>query len=128
MSPLTQQFLDRSIDPAKFGHKQHVQVAFELLGEFDFMEATVQYVSGIRDIATGAGAPEKFHITITLAYLSVIAERMVASGAKTFEDFLEGNLDLLSKNSLAGWYAPERLNSTLARQQFVLPESVRASA
>ncbi len=126
MSPITQQFLDRSIDPAHFGHEQHVEVAYELLGALDFLEATVQYVTGIREIAAKAGAPGKFHMTITLAYLSLIAERMASTSAESFHDFMDDNADLLSSKSLSSWYEPARLNSPLARQQFVLPQFATA--
>ncbi len=121
MSPITQGFLDRSLNPASFGHEQHVHVAWDLLSNYDFMEATVRYVTGIRTIAKNAGAPGKFHMTVTLAYLSVIAERMASAEYSSFEHFLESNADLLSKDSLSCWYDPDRLNTPLARTQFVMP-------
>ncbi len=121
MSPLTQKFLDHSVDPESFGHEQHVHVAYDLLRGHDFLEAVVRYVGGIRAIANNAGVPGKFHMTVTLAYLSLIAERMASSEHSSFERFFKDNADLLSKDALSPWYAPDRLNTALARKQFVLP-------
>lgn len=123
MSTVTQQFLDNTIDPDEFGHKQHVQVAYDLLREHEFLDATVRYVNGIRALAHRAGAPHKFHMTVTLAYLSMIAERMATTRHDGFEEFIHVNSDVLSKTALSAWYSTGQLDAPLSRQQFVLPQA-----
>ncbi|MGI9400604.1 MAG: hypothetical protein ACR2O0_05070 [Rhizobiaceae bacterium] len=123
-SDLTDAFEAHRIDNSTFRHKQHLQVAFELLGKYDFVEATSIYAQGIRTIATKAGAPQKFNTTVTFAFMSLIAERLKEFTGDDFEAFLEGNSDLMSKDILENWYAPEQLFSDTARDIFPMPRAI----
>ena len=111
------------IDPASFGHREHLQAAYELLLKYPFVEATARYADTIHAMARAAGAAEKFNVTITLAFISLLAERMETSTAPGFDTFLDENPDL-SKNTLQNWYSPERLSSELSRRIFLLPDRV----
>lgn len=110
------------IDPARFGHLDHVRVAYELLNRRDFFDAASDYAAGIRRIADKAGVPEKFNTTITLAYLSLIAERMASFAHADCDEFVARNPDLLTMEALARLYSPDRLRSDLARTCFLLPD------
>jgi hypothetical protein len=120
-SELLKQFEAHEIDPAAFGHKEHVVIAWEMLQKYSFLDASTRYATAINTIATRAGAPEKFHMTITLAFLSLIAERAHTSSQSNIDEFLAQNPDLLSSNVLSQWYSDEQLKSELARTHFVLP-------
>lgn len=120
-SELLAEFEALAVNPAEFGHLQHIQVAYEMLHKYSFLDASAKYASSINTIATNAGAPEKFHMTITLAFLSLIAERIHTTKQSNFAEFLEKNEDLLSKEVLSKWYSDEQLNSDLARTHFLLP-------
>lgn len=121
-SDLTRSFEAHRVDNTQFGHAEHVQVAFELLQKYDFIDAAATYAKGIRTIATKAGAPQKFNLTITYAFMSLIAERMTDTDTQDFAQFATQNPDLFSKNVLAKWYAPDRLTSETARGVFLMPE------
>ncbi|GHD99477.1 hypothetical protein U879_08140 [Defluviimonas sp. 20V17] len=121
-SGITQAFEAGSVDAAAFHHEQHVRVAFDLLRKYDFIDAAATYAKGLRAIAASAGAPEKFNLTITYAFLSLIAERLAASPDATFEAFVSQNPELLSKHLLEQWYGRERLRGPLARSVFLLPQ------
>jgi hypothetical protein len=123
-SDLLAQFEAFEVDPAEFGHQQHVQVAYEMLNRYSFLDACAKYANAINTIATNAGASDKFNVTITLVFLSLIAERVSASKESSFEAFLAQNDDLLSKDALSKWYSPEQLNSDFARRHFLLPTRV----
>lgn len=110
------------IDPTRFGHLDHVRVAYELLNRQDFFHAASDYATGIRRIAAKAGVPEKFNATITLAYLSLIAERMGAFVHADCEDFMARNPDLLTMEALGKLYSQTRLHSDLAKSCFLLPD------
>ncbi|MEM7429015.1 MAG: hypothetical protein AAF441_23250 [Pseudomonadota bacterium] len=116
------EFEKREIDAASFSHLDHVGVAHELLSRYGFLDAAVIYCKCINEIATRAGAAGKFNTTITLAFLSLIAERMDASSAATFDEFITANCDLLSRDVLAQRYSSGRLASDLARSAFLLPD------
>ena len=115
-------FLHGELDPASFHHADHVRAAFEILAQHDFMAAARAYSGGLKTLACKAGRPEAYHETITLAFLSLIAERMADRGFDDFDSFAAANPDLLEKSALSRWYAPERLNSDRARKLFVLPD------
>ena len=121
-SNLLSEFEAFEIDPAEFGHRQHLQVAYEMLQKYGFLDTTTRYANTIGTIAASAGAPEKFNVTITLAFLSLIAERVHATGQAGFDEFLAQNEDLLSKNILDRWYSSEQLQSDFARTHFLLPD------
>jgi len=111
------------IDVSAFGHMDHVGVAYEMLRTYDFLDASLKYSECINTLATRAGAGQKFNLTITLAFLSLIAERMNATRHDSFETFIQQNQDLLSADLLAKWYSPERLRSDLARDVFLMPDA-----
>ncbi len=118
----TMQFEACSIDSTTFAHVDHVGVAYEILRKYSFLDAVVIYSKCLETIATRAGAADKFNLTITLAFLSLIAERLQASDATSFDCFIEENPDLLTTRSISKWYSQERLSSPNARSVFLLPD------
>ncbi len=120
-SRLLTQFESLTLSPEEFGHREHVQVAFEMLRKYGFLDACIRISQTINTMATNAGAADKFHVTITFAFLSLIAERIAAKPNIEFEEFLERNSDLLSMKALNRWYSKEQLSSEFARTHFLLP-------
>jgi len=109
-------------DPAAFPHREHVRMAFEMLRRHDFVESALHYSHALRALTAKAGKPAKFHQTITVAFLSLVAERMQAQEQCNFDTFARANPDLLDKSVLARFYSAERLSSEAARRTFLLPE------
>ncbi len=120
-SDLLVQFEAFKVNPAEFGHQQHIQVAFEMLNKYGYLKASSKYANAINTIASNAGATDKFNVTITFAFLSLIAERIHAEPQLDFNSFLTKNSDLLSKGVLDEWYTSEELRSDFARTNFLLP-------
>ena len=120
---LTRSFEACDIDAGAFRHVDHVGVAYEMLRRYDFLEASFRYAECNRTIATRAGAARKFNTTITLAFLSLIAERMEVTRHDSFDAFIADNQDLVSGKVLEKWYSPERLGSDLARSIFLMPDA-----
>lgn len=121
-APITSAFEAHEIDPPAFHHAEHVRVAFDLLGKYDFIEAAAIYAKGIRAITQKAGVPQKFNLTITYAFMSLIAERFETDSKQDFDVFVSDNPDLMSPDILANWYRDERLNNAKARAVFLLPD------
>ena len=111
------------IDAGSFSHADHVGVAYEMLRRYDFLDATVRYSKSIRTIAARAGEARKFNTTITLAFLSLIAERMETTAHGSYQEFLEQNPDLCDVDLLQQWYSTERMRSELARNVFLMPDA-----
>lgn len=120
-SEITRAFEAQSIDPGRFHHAEHVRVAFDLLERSDFIDAAASYAKGLRALTAKAGAPQKFNLTITYAFISLIAERRAAKPTGSFETFAQDNADLMSKTVLEKWYSHERLHSDTARKILLLP-------
>ena len=85
---------------------------------------TAEMVLDVVAILEKAGAPEKFNATITLAFLSLIAERMAGKAYTDFAEFETANPDLASMAVLGQWYSKERMTSPTARKQFLMPDRV----
>jgi hypothetical protein len=117
-----ERFVRGEVDAAQFPHREHVRMAFEMLRRHDFAETVLHYSRALRAMTERAGKPQAFHWTITVAFLSVISERMAGHPAADFAAFAHDNPDLFDKRVLAQRYAPERLASELARRTFLLPE------
>jgi hypothetical protein len=117
------------LDPARFGHADHVQVAWALLGpqQAGFGPAYQRLRAGLSDLATRAGQPERYNETITLAFLSLVHETLSErpEAAASFDAFREAAPELFDPARVAGLYPPGVLSSPPARAGLILP---RASA
>lgn len=114
-------FARGELDPDRFPHREHVRMGFEMLRRHNFAEAAYRYSLALRAMAAKAGKPQAFHQTVTIAFLSLIGERM-QSAAADFAAFAQANPDLMDKSVLARWYRPERLTMDAARRTFLLPD------
>jgi len=120
--PDLDRFMRGELDAAAFPHREHVRMGFEMLRRHDFVEAALHYSRTLQTMTMRAGKPQAFHQTVTIAFLSLIAERMTGGGYADFESFAHTNPDLLDKSALARWYPPGRLATAAARRTFLLPE------
>ncbi|MBV8909339.1 MAG: hypothetical protein JOZ89_01125 [Gammaproteobacteria bacterium] len=120
--PDLERFVRGEIDAGSFPHREHVRMAFEMLRRHDFAESVWLFSRALRAMTAKAGKPRAFHQTMTIAFLSLIAEGMERGGLREFAAFERANPHLLAKGALDPWYRPERLATELARRTFVLPE------
>src|ERR1700760_234932 len=104
-----ERFMRGELTAAAFPHREHVRIGFEMLSRHDFSETVFYFSSTLRAMARRAGKPQAFHQTITIAFLSLIAERMDFGGYADFESFARANPDLLDKSALSRWYPSTRL-------------------
>ena len=114
-------FVAGETDLATFTHTEHVRLAFEMLQREDFETALGKFALGLRRLAKRAGAPKKYHTTVTVAFLALVGERRMRGGARDWTSFAAANPDLLDKLVLEQWYPAERLRDDVARRTFVLP-------
>ncbi len=113
-----------AVDPSGFTHTDHLRVAFELLRRHSFTNAAERMATGLRRMLARVGDEKAYHETITVAYLSLMAERIDA-GSGDFESFLASNRAFCSGDALSGIYSRERLSSALAKRTFILPDLPR---
>lgn len=113
-----------TIADEEFGHREHVMAAWWFLEELPVPAALRRMSGALRRFAARHGHPEKYHETVTWAYLFVIAERRGRNPGASWEEFAARNPDLFEHRPglLEAYYSPERLGSDLAREQFLLPD------
>lgn len=116
-------FLHGDVDNRTFRHADHVRVAFEIMRHHNFPDAAQAFCAALKTIASRAGNASAYHETITLAFLSLVSERMNGKTYVNFAAFADDNPDLMDKSVLTRWYDPQRLMSPLARATFVLPDA-----
>jgi|ERR1035438_334772 hypothetical protein len=122
---LIEQFEAGTTAAESFHHADHVRLAFEYLCRSSVLEALPRFSDALQRFASAQGKAQRYHETVTWAYIFLIRERMVrAGGAQTWDEFSRRNPDLLvwKGGVLASLYRPETLESELARQTFVLPD------
>ncbi|MEO0972081.1 MAG: hypothetical protein AAFX85_03235 [Pseudomonadota bacterium] len=121
---LLHQFEQGTLVAQSFSHRDHVRVAYELIVRHEFPEACARFSRGAATLARQAGAPERFNVTVTLAFMSIIAEALELAPSDDVEEFLRRHPHLCRGDALEAWYTPERLASPSARRVFLMPDRV----
>jgi len=114
-----------SIAGSDFRHADHIRLAWLYLRDLAFTDAAVRFTTTLRKFAAANGVPEKYHETITWAYLVLINERMRRDEPPaSWEAFRASNPDLFEwkPSILQRYYTPATLGSEAARRVFVLPD------
>ena len=109
----------------ELSHADHVRLAWLYLAEQEIPETMIKMREGLKRFTQKHGVPEKYHETVTFAYVALIARRMRANTGD-WEDFVRINPELFQPwTTLIGrYYQNETLASTNAKQHFVLPDKI----
>lgn len=112
--------------PRAFHHPEHVRLAFAYLSEYGPLDALRRFSQALKTYAAARGKPERYHETITYAYLFLIRERMARTPAIDWDGFATQNLDLLQwkPGILERYYRESTLRSDLARAVFLFPDKI----
>jgi hypothetical protein len=108
-----------------FHHAQHVRVAWWYLRQHPLPQALDVFRTRLRHFATVNGSPERYHETITTAYVLLIHERLASGGRECdWDAFAARHPELLTwtPSILERYYTHGTLWSDRARQAFVLPD------
>jgi hypothetical protein len=105
----------------RFGHSEHLELAWGFLVSYSFEEAAGRTVSAIRHVATLHGASDRYHDTITRAWVRLVAVHMSRGHADSFDEFIAENGGLLDRDLLERHYSSETLWSDAARQRWTEP-------
>jgi hypothetical protein len=121
--PAVVAFERATIDPRTFHHREHLYVAWCYLRALSLEEALARYVRHLRQLAAALGSPQKFHATMTWAYVVLLHAAMERSPGAGFEQLLAENPALADHRggALDAHYQRAQLDSDEARRYFVLP-------
>lgn len=112
-----------TLPAASFDHRGHVRLAWLYLCAEPFPQATTRMSQSIRRFATHAGAADKFHETVTVAWMHLVAAAIEASPAgTTFDALVTSHPVLIDAGALARHYSPARLQAPESKTSFVSPD------
>jgi hypothetical protein len=116
-------FEDLSFPADHFHHREHIRVAWLYLKSSDATRAAEKMSERIRRFANHQGATQKYHHTLTLAWMRLVAAALVETPeGYTFEQFISAHLQLKDTKLLDKYYSKERLQSAAAREGWVEPD------
>src|SRR5215831_5273331 len=73
-----------------FGHREHVRLAYVLVAQYGVEDAAQRCGQILSHMATAHGAPERFHVTMTVAWVRAVAHHMSeAPDVTDFDGLLE---------------------------------------
>lgn len=112
-----------TLPPGQFNHAAHVRLAYVYLAESDPESAVRKMRAALLHFIEHNGIPrEKFHETITRAWVLAVGHFMGRSRSTSFADFIARNPDLLDTRIMLTHYSASVLFSEGARASFVEPD------
>src|SRR5436190_18474870 len=105
---LVRRFEDASLED--FPHASHVRVAVVYLTRHGRDGALRRMTDGVLRFAIAKGHPEKFHVTMTRAWLDLIDAARRAHPDLAPAALVAACPELLDRNALLRFYSPGRLN------------------
>ncbi len=107
---------------ARFGHREHVHLTWLAVRRCGVLEAVGLVSDGIQRTARYAGAPQKYHATISRAWVELVGYHVADSGESDFPTFADHHSALLDKRLLTRFYRQATLASPRARTGWVEPD------
>lgn len=108
------------IAPSAFDHRAHLRAAACALARYPFLEACVAMRDGLGRIARAAGVPQRYHETQTVALMTIVADRIEATGAADAAAVIAASPELFDRSLIDRYYGPATLASPAARRRLVL--------
>jgi len=107
---------------ANFRHLDHVRLAWIYVRELGAEEAEQKMCTAIRRFAKANGADKKYHATITVAWVRMVAIALTESPGEGFAEFISAHGWLASHQALFQFYSMELIESEEARAKFMEPD------
>jgi hypothetical protein len=106
-----------------FHHRDHIRLAWIYLQRYEEPEARRHIAEAIRKFAAHHGKRDKYHETITMAWLRLVANAMAHLPPEaSFNDLTAASPELLDKRSIERFYSMPILASDAARTSWVEPD------
>ena len=100
----------------QFRHRQHIHLAFLAVRRYSMPEATTRICDWIQHIAAYERAPQKYHHTVSRAWVEIVAHHANADpDCADFGIFADRHPALLDKRLLARHYRSSTLAAAPAR-------------
>ena len=118
---LRTQFETQTLPDGGFRHREHVRLTWIYLTEAPPADVAARLCRELRAVATGHGKPERFHHTLTVAWVRIIEAARRERQDAPFDVLADACPYLLDKDTPLAFYTPDRLFSDDARQGWIEP-------
>ena len=125
ISPFDELIQEVMAGAGRFGHLQHLHLTWLAVRRYGTAAAIGLVSDGIQQTARYAGAPQKYHATVSRAWVELVGHHATAPGSAATTDFggfIERNPALLDKRLLTRFYRPATLASEQARAGWAEPD------
>jgi hypothetical protein len=106
----------------RFGHREHVRLTWLAVQRYGVPVATEVVSEGIQTTARYAGAPQKYHATVSRAWVELVGHHVAEEPLADFDSFADHNPALFDKRLLMRFYRSSTLASPAARTEWVEPD------
>jgi hypothetical protein len=103
----------------RFGHRQHIHLAFLAVRRYGMPEAVDKVCGWLRQVAAYEKVPRKYHHTMSRAWVELVAHHTIV---EPFDTFVERNPALLDKRLLGRHYRSTTLATEEARHGWTEPD------
>lgn len=109
-------------DAGRFGHREHLHLTWLAVRRLGVMAAIDEISAGIQRTARYAGAPQKYHATVSRAWVELVGHHVTERDEADFGSFASHHRRLLDKRLLTSFYRSSTLADPRARQGWVEPD------
>jgi hypothetical protein len=103
-------------------HADHVRLGLLYLERYGYDDGLRRLADGLLLFATLKGHPEKFHVTMTRAWLDLLDAVRQRHPGRTPAEIVAANPQLLNPKALDQYYSPGVLDTDGARTSWVEPD------
>jgi hypothetical protein len=116
-------FESGQVPPGDFNHLAHLRLAYVYIAQGGVQHAEQMMRESLLEFLLANGIPrEKFHETLTRAWLMAVAHFMSRQSSESFPEFIGNSQPLLDTKVMLTHYSSEALFSDRARAAFVEPD------
>lgn len=106
----------------RFGHREHVHLTWLAVRRHGVPAAVGLVSTGIQRTARYAGAPQKYHATVSRAWVELVGHHAAERCEDDFAAFADHHPALLDKRLLTRFYRPGTLADPHAKTGWVAPD------
>ena len=88
------------LPPGRFGHREHLRLAWCYLTRFGREETERRLLAGLRVFAARAGKPDKFDAALTSTWVGVLADACAQLESPTFDTLIAARPELLDSSTV----------------------------
>jgi hypothetical protein len=106
----------------RFGHREHLRLAWLAVQAYGPTAAVDLVSDGIRALTAESGEPQRFHATLTRAWVECVGSHVAEAPGLGFDAFVAANPALLDPSLLLRFWSAETLGGDAARAAWVEPD------